>query len=399
MDCDTIHNLFMNFENRVNNNVRKRILQSDFFINNVPRKPWPKGQGRQFSYPSYDRAGLAAGFLPFTAIPAYGEGSTCEIPAVEVPNFASSLRNATLHHSSTNTPDFCLMDLEYDWQIAAQLDVTIVNMTDATKFNWGQELMRQYVIQAGNKLIYTPDLPTSSSWLATAPTSGLDWDVLGYVYQEAYSIAMDDDYAGTDEEGKVVLQAVGEFEVFDHLKSLDSNERADINAVIQGGSTTEQRTLIGSRGLPKKTYRGYVFETIKFAPRYDLVAGVWKQRFPWLLEAKTNGYGLEIDPLYKNAGYTDVIIFSKKVFDHLVPAPPQDRSGYNWDGEVDWLGRHKWVKLPVSKDCNPDGSKGFWRSTYGYGPQTQRPDLGWAIRVKRCGRTYGQFSCETIGSL
>jgi hypothetical protein len=271
--------------------------------------------------------------------------------------------------------------------------------------------MNQYGNLTGKKTVYTPDIPTSTTvydgrtpdanrgWLAVAPTAPLDWPILDYIFENQRYIATPDDYRGVDEEGKVILCAVGGYDAFNQLKLQDSNFRADLLAVTSGGNN-EQRTLIGSPGMPhKKTYRGWQFETIQFDARYDLVDGVWVQRFPYALEAKSNGTGLEVSDLYRDADFTDVYVYSKAVFDHLVPKAPTNRSGYDWNADVDWMGSHKWRKQPIDKECNPDGAFGFWRSTYAYGPQLQRPDLGWAIRVQRCRPTFGQFACTAPGSI
>jgi hypothetical protein len=396
MDCDIIHNIFLNFEARVANEVQKHILHSDFYANNVNRKPWPNGQGRTFTYPSYERAGLGTGFLPFEPIAAFGDGNTCDIPSVEVKNYAATVRNVTLYQGATNTPDFCLRDFEFDYQIEEQLAISVKNMADATRFNWGQELQKQYISLAKNKLIYTADALTNANWLATAPTLPLDWNILDYVYEQLRYVITPQDGSGVDEEGKVILTAVGAYDVFNQLKLQDSNFRADLLAVTSGGSK-EQRTLIGSPGMPSKaTYRGWKFETVQFAPHYDLVDGEWVQHFPYTLEDKTPlgvGCGLEINPAYVSANFTDVVVFTKSLFDHLVPAAPKSRNGYEWNAEVDWSGAHKWRRLPINKEDNPDGAKGFWRSVYAYGPKLQRPDLGWVIRVQRCKPTFGEFTC------
>lgn len=409
MDCAELHDIFENFENRVANDIRKEILPSDFFINNIKRKPWLDNQGRTFSYRTYDRSGLAGAFLPFTPIASYPD-STCQIPTTEVPNFASTLRTVTLFEHATNTTNFCLRDLEFDHQITEQLLISVKNMGDATRFNWSQELMNKYVDLSGKKTVYTPDVPTSETvydgstpdanrgWLAVAPTSPLDWAILDYVYNEQSYIATPADYAGTDEEGKVVLVVVGGYDTFNQLKNQDSNFRGDLLAVTSGG-VNEQRTLIGSPGMPKKVYRGWKFETIRFDARYDLVNGTWVQRFPYEAMQASHGTKLEVSQLYKDANYTDVIVFSQGVFDHLVPKAPSSKAGYEWNADVDWTGQHKWRKLPIEKGCNDDGSLGYWRSTYAYGPQLQRPDLGWVIRVQRCKPEFGQFACSVPGSI
>jgi hypothetical protein len=396
MDCAEIHDLFIHFEARVANEVRKKILYSDFYSRSVNRKPWMSGQGRTFTYPTFDRAGYA-GFLPFAAINQYGEGSTCDIPAVETSNFAATIRSVTLYQAATNTDTICLRDLEFDYQIEQQLNVSVQNMAEQTRLNWEQELANRYIDLVDNKLIYTADVPTSNTWTATAPSFPLDWAVLDYVYEQLRYIITPEDAAGVDEEGKAVLVAVGEYEAFNTLKLQDANFRNDLR--YHNADNSGPKVLVGSPGLPSGTsYRGWKFETVQFAPRYDLVGGAWVQRFPYKVEAKTNGNGLEIDPLYKEANYTDVVVFSKTVFDHLVPAPKDLPHGYEYAADRDWTGTFRWKKLPLDKDCNPDENKGFWRSVYAYGPQVQRPDLGFVIRVQRCKKSFGSITCGVPGS-
>jgi hypothetical protein len=397
MEPEIVHDMFVNFEARVANEVSKKILVSDYVIKNVNRKPWPANQGRTVTYTTFDRAGLPSGFLPFEAIAEYDTPS-CDVPTVTAENFAATVRSVTQYHSATNTPNFCLRDLETAYEIEQQLNISVQNMATATKFNWGQELQNRYIALCGTKLIYTADVPSSSAWLATAPAFPLDWELLAYVYEQLRYIATPEDFAGVDEEGKVVFVAVGEWDAFNNLKLSDSNMRADIRSVNTAGQ--ESRTLIGSPGMPGgKTYRGWKFETIQFAPHYDLQGGAWVQRYPYALEAKTVGNGLEIDPLYRDANFTDILVFSKSVFDHLVPAAPKSRKGYDWNADVDWMGVHKWRKLPIEKETNPDGAYGFWRSTYSYGPQLQRPDLGWTLRVQRCTPEFGKITCSVPGSI
>lgn len=398
-DYDVLHDLFVNFEERINNNIRKRILHTDYFVESTPRKPWPKNSGRSVTYPIYERAGLPSGFLPFTPITPYGEGSTCEIPTVEAENFAATIKEVTLVQAAQNTPNFCLRDLEFDGpQITRQLEISVSNMSDATRFNWGQELMNRYIELCGNKLILTADAPTNQNWLAVEPTAPLTWGALDYVYQQLRYIVTPGEGGGPDEEGKETMVAVGEYEAFNGLKNQDSNFRGDLLAVTQGGG--EGKTLIGSPGMPAgKSYRGWKFVTVQFPARYDLINGQWVQRYPYTAEETSNGSKLEPSELYKNANFTDIVVHFKSVFDHLVPAAPKNQSGYNWDQEVDWMGIHRWVKLPVHKTENPDGAKGFWRSTFAYGPQLQRPDLGWTIRVQRCKVEIGDITCSKPNAL
>lgn len=396
MDPELINDLFLSYEQRVSSDVTKAILPSDFYVREVPREAWPEAAGKSYTAASYQRAGLPGTFLPFSAVGAVA----CIIPTVEASNFAADTRSVTLYQAATNTPDFCLSDIEHIHDAARQLSISGENMSRATRFNWGQEFQNRFIAECDNKLIYTDDAATSTAtaWGATAPTHSLDWQILAFVRQELRFIMEPKDAAGVDEEGEIVLSLVGESEIFDALKNLDTNTRGDIRAHMSGGAGGKiATTLLNSPGMPTGTvFRGFKFERIQFAPRYDLVAGVWVQRFPWKAEAALTGQKLEIDPLYKNAAFTDVVVFSKSTFTAMIPPAPKSRNGYEWKIAIDWTGMHKWKLHPLNKVTNPDENIGFWRSVYSYGPDARRPDLGYVIRVKRCGFNFGEIDCAPL---
>lgn len=391
MDCDIINDIFIEFQQLVPSEVSKQITYSDFYIKNVPRRPWLDKAGREYSYPVFQRSGLPETFLPFEKIT---EGTACDPNSVEVPDFASTNKTVTLYNAAVNTRDICLSELQYDWQIESQLANVVQNLAHATVFTWSQELQNRYIAECGNKIINDAGgfNTRDNTWLPVVPTGPLNWNMLDAIYQDLRYIAQPDDACGIDEDSRMVFQLVGEYEQFQQLKMMDSNFRDDLRAQRDGNVGPNE--LLGGLGITSsKTYRGWKFETVQFAPRYDFINGAWVQRYPYKHVNKTNGVGLEVDERYKNAGYTDVVVFVKNVFHHLVPRPMNLPRGYNYSIDQDWTGEFRWRMLPIDKQCNPDGNKGWWRAVFNYGPQSLREDLGYTIRVQRCGYGAPAFTC------
>lgn len=395
MPCEAISDIFIQFSQLIPSEVSKNITFSEFFIKTVPRRTWRDGVGNEYSYPIYQRSGLPNTFQPFEDIINIETSGDCYPPAVEVPDFASETRTVTLKQSAINTRDICLARLQNDFDIESQLANSVLQLRNATLFTWEQELQNRYSAVVNNKVIYDVNGYTvDNTWLPVPAAYPLDWAILQKIYEEIRYIAAPEDACGIDSDGRMVFQLVGEFEAFQNLKLLDGNFRDDL--ALQNYRNEGPNELLGTPGISStKTYRGFKFESVQFAPRYDFISGAYVQRYPYKQEAKTNGTGLEVDPRYKNAKYTDIALFVKNVFHHLVPKPKNLPQGFTYGIEQDWTGEFRWRMLPLDKECNPDQNKGFWRAVFSYGPQVLRPDLGFVIRVKRCAPAYGQISCAS----
>jgi hypothetical protein len=390
------HAAFEYFENRVQSDIHKRIINQGFYTqaDGVPRAPWLDENGREFSYAVRQRAGLHTDFLPFAPQASY-PASTCDIPTVTVTTHAAEIEKVTLWEAATNTPTFCLRDFDSIQQITAQLQATRDNMADATIFNWEQELQLRTVALSGNKMIANADIPTGATWSTQDPTMQLNWELLNWARTKLDNRVTEQDGYGKDEEGNFCYWVVAHRDDIDNLKMLDTNTRNDLRA--RNADNSGPNELLGSPGIPQgRVYRGFKFKAVAFPPRYNKVDGEYVQIFPYEHEEKTHGFGLEVSDAYERAPYTDVVVFAPRLFTHLVPKGPKTRNGYELDTSVTWNGVHRWNRLPNHPETNPDNNKGYWRSTYVYGPQVWRRELGWVIRVKRCFPVFTTFNCGTF---
>jgi hypothetical protein len=186
-----------------------------------------------------------------------------------------------------------------------------------------------------------------------------------------------------------IYAAVGERFTFHDLKRQDANTRDDFRYAFEGSETSSP--MLGAPGL-SGVYRGFRFFTIEFPPRYDFVGGAWVRRQPFSSAAATKGNKWEVSSEYKNAAFTDTVIYHADVMKILIPKPKVRGGGMSYNPQFSWTGEFVWRNIP-SRDCNVDGSVGFFRALFAYGPKVERPDLGFVIRHRRCQRALDLVAC------
>jgi hypothetical protein len=129
-------------------------------------------------------------------------------------------------------------------------------------------------------------------------------------------------------------------------------------------------------------YRGFKFFTIELPPRYTFANSTWTRVYPYTPTAATRGKKWEVSSAYQNATHTDTIIFHQDVLKILVPKPKVSGGGMTYNPAYSWTGEFVWRNIP-DRESNIDGSVGFFRALYAYGPKVSRPDLGFVVRHLR----------------
>ena len=397
-----IENLFIEHALLIRNDVSKSLETCDFYIQNLAKEQWVDGSGRQYQYPVYERSipSTPVSFVPFSTLnpevePDNNLGSTggCDVSGSTIDSFGITLKTVSLQKASLNSPDICLDDLQFEWQVMDQVNNIVRVLSENSKLVWTRAYQHEYIAACGNKIIAKSGLPTDSDWnnIITAPTSQLTWGLLEDIHEQlGYNGGSMAAYA-KDSEGTPVYAVVGDRYQFQHLKLQDANIRADLH--YGDPSATLAGPGIG------KTYRGFKFFSVQFAPRYDIVNGAWVERLPYdpadptsYLNA-TRGKKAEVGQLYKNAKYTDTVIFLKPVVKMLTPAPKGNYGKMAFNPQYSWSGEFIWRNIP-DRLTNIDGNKGFFRALYAYGAKVERPDLGFVIRHLRCPATVDMIGCS-----
>lgn len=408
MACTTLENLFLDHSMLIRNDVVKSIQDSDFYVKNLPKEAWLDGNGYQYSYPIYERAlvtkavtdadfFVAAATLDPTVNSHNNLQTTgaCLVTGFNIESFGQTLRTVTLKKAAINSPDICLDDLKFQWQVLDQIKNVTRVLAENSKWVWSQNYQKEYIAAAGNKITARAN-PTFAGNFdpANPPTSQLTFGLLEQVHQELGFQGGSINPAGHVEDGTPVYQAVGSNYTFNGLKKSDANARNDFLYASSGGGP-QQDVMTGAPGLRAgKVYHGFTFAAVQFPPRYNISGGQYVQVYPYVSSNATRGKKWDVDVAYKNALYEDTAIYHGDVLRVLVPKPGGSMGGMTYQQQYSWAGEFVWRNIP-DRDCNIDGNIGFFRALFAYGIKLERPDLGFVIRHLRCGIAADLATCTS----
>lgn len=406
MPCTTLENLFLDHAMLVRNDVVKSIEMSDFYIQKLPKEPWLDGNGYQYSYPIYERslvtkavtdadffvnmATLNTTPLSDNNLPDTG---ACTLAGFKIDSFGITTRTVALKKAAINSPDICLDDLKFQWQVMDQIKNVTRVMSENTKWVWSNTYQSEYIAAAGNCVAAGRNTIAASFDPALPPTSQLTFGILEEVHQQLGFNGGSINPSARVEDGTAVYTAVGDTYQFNQLKRQSSNGRNDFLFAFEGqGPVTG--SMLGAPTLGGKVYHGFKFAAIQFAPRYDITAGpVYTRRYPYVSSNATRGKKWEVDSVYKNAAYIDTVVYHDEVLRVLIPKPGVAMGGMSYQQQFSWAGEFVWRNIP-DRDCNIDGNIGFFRALFAYGIKLERPDLGFVIRHLRCSAATDFVACS-----
>ena len=368
------------------------------------------GQGTVYQYPIYERS-LPTNPVSFTNwTSSNGEaGGACQITGQKIDNFGISTRSTQLKKAALNSPDICLDDLRFAWQVEDQIKNVVRVLSENSKYVWTNAYQDEYIAACGNKLVpraaTTGATPTPASIITGSTfanganlnaTSKLTWGTLEHIYEQlGYFGGSLNPFARVDEMTPIYA-AVGDRFTFHDLKRQDGNTRDDFRYAYEGSERGS--AMLEAPGL-NGVYRGFRFFTVEFPPRYDWVGNAWVRRLPFdgtdptsRILTNKEGHGWEVSAAYKNAAYTDTTIYHADVMKILVPKPVGVGGGMSYNPQHSWTGEFVWRNIP-DRECNIDNNTGFFRALFAYGPKIERPDLGFVVRHLRCQRALDLVAC------
>ena len=399
LTCAQAADEFIQFSQLLPSFVSKDIQADNFYNSNVVRADWQNGAGKIYSYPIFGR-GVVVGdtFAPFTEIS--NEATACDRPTQTV-KFGSKNGTVTPRAYSQQTELLCLSNLQYYWELNLQLENTVTQMAAISKFTWSQEYQNVYIGLVQNKVIANADrtVGTGTNFPSVAATSPLTWGILGAIYQKLIIRYGRKGQAGFDPDDRPIFNLVGDSNTFDVLKKSSSNTRDDIRWAF-ATEKAQGDPLLSTPGIQGRVaWNGWKFNTVDFPARYDIVGGAYVQRFPMATVGGTDGQEWDINPLWEEARYTVTVVFLDNVMKHLVVKPTNFPAGYKWSAAQNWAGEFLWKEEAITRDCNPNGDKGWWQANYVWGAQALRADdLGYAIMHTRCQPVDDVYTCPAPGT-
>jgi hypothetical protein len=393
MACTALENLFLDHAMLIRNDVAVSIQDSDFYIKTLPKEPWLDGQGYQYSYPVYQRSLITKAvtdsdfFQSFASLSATGATGNnllgtgaCSVTGYNIDSFAVDVLTVSLKKAAVNSPDICLDDFKFQWQVLDQIKNVTRVLAENSKWVWSQTYQTEFGTNAANKVtaLATPNIATSFD-ATNPPTSPLTFGLLEEVHQELGYNGGSLKPTARVEDGTPVYTAVGNNYTFNLLKKQTDNNRNDFRYF----SFNEPDVLVGAPGLGGKIYHGFKFQAVQFPPRYTIATGAYVRQYPYSSTNATRGQKWLVATAYKTATYEDTQIYHEEVLRVLIPKPQGNIGGMTYLAQYSWAGEFVWRNIP-SRDCNIDGNIGFFRALFAYGIKQERPDLGYVIRSLRC---------------
>lgn len=410
MACPALENLFLDHAMLVRNDVVKSIIDTDFYIKQLKKEPWLDGNGYQYSYPIYERSMVTKAvtdpdfftdFATLNTSPVAGDNNlpstnACNVVGYNIDSFGVSTKTASLKKSAINSPDICLDDLKFQWQVMDQIKNVTRILSENSKWVWSQTYQSEYIAAAANKItarLGMTGLNASATFDAsTPPTSQLTFGILEEIHQDLGFNGGSINPTARLDDGTPVYTAVGSNYTFTRLKKSNDNTRNDFRYFTAGGGS-EQDILVGKIGLGSKIYHGFKFQTVQFPPRYTITGGAYVRVYPYASSNATRGKKWDVQDAYKQAIYEDTAIYHDDVLHVLIPKPGGNVGGMTYQQPYSWAGEFVWRNIP-DRNCNIDGNIGFFRALFAYGIKLERPDLGYVVRHLRCTNIFDLAACS-----
>jgi hypothetical protein len=314
---------------------------------------------------------------------------TCAVAGNDL-GFAQTLRTYNLQQAAINSPDICLNDLRFPVRRQEQLRNIMAVLSENTQYAWENRYRDEYARLANyrvnanqTELLAASGQVQGSFSTSNLPTSRLTQGILRYFYSRLIRDGAAQNAYGK-ENGAPVFLLITSPEASDDLIKLNADIRQDLRYA-------KPSELIQPLGV-ERSYAGFYHLVDTMTPRYDFVGGAFVRRNPYATDASASkGTRFIPNPAYFTAEYEDSIIFHPDVFTSLVAKPIGATGAMAFDPQS-YRGDFRWRNIP-SRDCNPDGTIGFFRAIFSSGSKPVRPELGVVIRHKRCAADFGLVGC------
>jgi hypothetical protein len=405
MACTNIENLLITESGRIGADIYRKTLNTSPWTTLVKQEAWPDEMGTTVNVLIYERTLPASGgSITFSDVAYNGVGTqvigatpsgsntgpgTCAVAGNDL-GFAQTLRTYNLQQAAINSPDICLNDLRFPVRRQEQLRNIMAVLSENTQYAWENRYRDEYARLANynvnanqTELLAASGQVKGSFSTSNLPTSRLTQGILRYFYSRLIRDGAAQNAYGK-ENGAPVFLLITSPEASDDLIKLNADIRQDLRYA-------KPSELIQPLGV-ERSYAGFYHLVDTMTPRYDFVGGAFVRRNPYATDASASkGTRFIPNPAYFTAEYEDSIIFHPDVFTSLVAKPIGATGAMAFDPQS-YRGDFRWRNIP-SRDCNPDGTIGFFRAIFSSGSKPVRPELGVVIRHKRCAADFGLVGC------
>ncbi len=316
-----------------------------------------------------------------------GDSINACLPPLDTTGFGSTVRTYTPQHMAINTDDFCIRDIQFDWQYAEMLTKITAGFADVSEWVWAERYTREYVRLAGHKLtLYANgnvDDSATNYDAASAPTGVLSQGLLNDVYLSLYREGGDLSSGLDESTNEPVFTIITSSENLKLILQNNVDIRQDNRFAYMGTKDNPLTPLIPGMPTRRRNYGGFIYEIDPYPRRFTLSGGVYTQINPFVKSATTKGNKWELNPAYKAAPFEESIIWHESNYQSLAvntvsnPSPGWTFQANNWMGEFI-------PKNIIHRTCNPDGTIIFFRALFADASKPVNPQVGYSILSLRC---------------
>jgi len=382
---------------RIGPDIYERTLNTSPYLKLVKQGVWPDEMGNSISVLTYERSlPLQANGVDYrpqtwsTISDNTGDGTNgnCSPTANKV-SWAQSTKSYSIQQTSLESPDICVNDLRSPVNRKAQLSAILRILTENTKYIWVERFRDEYTRLSEHKVVCAPgssgDCPEDdSAFPATEATTQLTPNLMKRFYQKLNRDGAGD-MAVDRKDNRPIYIAILSSEASENLLLLDDDFRQDVR---YSGKVND---LLAPLGV-ERSYKGFFHLVDDFAPRWNLVDGVWTRVYPYYGLPATTGNKVDINPAYESASHEDTLLFHPMVFTNLTPKPITAPGGNMTFDAVNYRGDFKWLNIQDRVD-NPDKTIGFFRGVFQTASEPGVPSWGYVLRHLRCSPPVTKITC------
>lgn len=389
--CSALDSLFTSEAGRIASEIQQRLSGKNVVLDHIEKGPWEDGMGdivnvltveRSFTTGTNDDDTWAA-VAPSEA----GDNGVC-LPDVVSVTTGQTQRQMQLYRRAIESPDICLELLRPGFSITNQLDITYQQLTNGLQWELEKHAINEYIRLSGN-LVNVNSVDQGST--ITTGAAGFDTTyvpdaVLDQGFLDAIYYQMDREVCGDGAmglaEGQNIYTLLCEPETSQSLKRDNAEIRQDLRYAFQGDKMESE--LLRPYGVGGRSYGNFAHVISNKMPRYDFVDGEYVRRNYWdISPATTKGVAPKVSSLYLNAEFTTSFIFNPKVYRWLTPGVLNAPGGNTKFTTPNYFPtQFEWKNIP-NRECNPDGTIGFFRGLMAAASMPLHPNYGWVILHQR----------------
>lgn len=388
--CASINQQFEANTNLFMPEVREKLYQTDPWARLQKTEAYPLGQGvthRELLMERIDTYSSETDWATITESDGSNTSNAC-LPTSTDLAFGNTVRSWNLQTKSYKTPCLCLEDLKSRFQVEQQIGKTVKMLTQLTGRVTANRCRAEYA-RLVNKVTIRPGFAENSTDHmingTVTPTSWLTQSALDEWYPRLLLEGAGTNTVAANMDGAPTLTLITSRETSDHIIR-ESGIRGD----FQFGDPGELLKPLGVN----RVYKGWAHIIDPELPRFDIVAGAWVRRLPYVTSSASQGSKAVPNPDYFTAGYEmsyayhpDVYTTSVQQVGPNIPGASFEDHPYYYNGTAFWLN----IQHPVS---NPLKTIGFWMLKFQNGSRPNDPTLGRVFVSKRCPNDQSFVGCS-----